>query len=147
MAKATNPGNSNDTRVIVEIRIPQLENLSSLASNGPSLRTVQPLLDSAPLEVGKKEAEISLQPSADIQLVQLDVNAVTIAANEPITGGNAFTKKGMVFPLRPISFYVDITGAAGTVISTKLVLDGKEEYKADIQIQASGRLTFLKKLP
>lgn len=92
----------------------------------------------------KKAATVTITPVNDVHLIETDVNAVALATDTDILKDQVFTRTENISPVRPLSFYINITGTANTMITVKLELGAVTEYKGDIYIPDSGRLTVQK---
>jgi len=114
-----------------------------------SLRTIPPAVKARMQQITAsetilKKATVTITPVKDIHIVETEVNAVTITTDMDVQKDQAFTASQPVLPSRPLSFFINITGLANTMVSIELVLDTASEFKGDIYIPNSGRLVVQK---
>jgi hypothetical protein len=142
MAKASKTS-STETKVVLEVKFPQLEPGLSNAVMRSFAKS-----DDGNLAAGfQKAAAVTTMPSFPIQLIDLDVNAKSLDHDIPIAAGTAHKSTGDVSAARPLSLYLDLTGTPNSSVNVVFELDGKEEFKGELFILSSGRLTILKTLP
>lgn len=126
-----------ETKIVVEVRIPQLENQGT-AAPGQTANSIQPQLNRAHL--AQANAVVKITPVKRIHIVEVDVNAKTIVKNVDVEADQQLEKSGEVSPTKPISFFLSITGEANTQIDVGLFFNGQEEFKGALFIPNSGRL-------
>jgi hypothetical protein len=137
-AKSTAPAPA-ETKIVVEVRIPQLENQGAVfTSNQKAADSSRLQLDRTHL--AQANAVVKITPVKRIHVVEVDVNAKTILKDLDIEADQPFEKSGEVSPTKPISFFISITGEANTKIDVELHFNGHEEFNGSLFIPKSGRL-------
>ena len=141
-AKKLLPNSPQEVKVVVELHIPQLNTpraLSSLSNSPISL-----FATSAERE---KEGTLTIKPVQDIHIVEIEINTISFAKDENVQKDQNFTATQNIFPTRPLSLFLHITGIPNTMISINFDLDSKNEFKGDLFIPNSGRLVIQKIIP
>jgi hypothetical protein len=130
----TDSSNSKEVKVVVEIRIPQLEaQATTLSENRFSSLTRA----SAAL----LPAVVKITPVRDIHVVEIDVNAKNIVKDLDVGADQTHIANGQVSPDKPVFLFIHVTGIPNTQIVVVLEFDGKEIFNSPIHIDPnSGRI-------
>ena len=97
--------------------------------------------------LGDKAAKLTITPVQDIHIVEIDVNAIEIVKDTDVQKDEAFESTKNIFPTRPLSLFINITGIPNTMIAINFDLDTVNEFKGNLFIPNSGRLIIQKIIP
>lgn len=140
--KKNNPKNVQEVKLILELNIPQLG--SSQIASDKSMSAVALFAASG---LGDKAAKLTITPVQDIHIVEIDVNAIEIVKDTDVQKDEAFESTKNIFPTRPLSLFINITGIPNTMIAINFDLDTVNEFKGNLFIPNSGRLIIQKIIP
>lgn len=142
VVRKNSPKNIQEIKLILELNIPQLG--SSQIVSDKSMSAIDRFVAG---ELGDKAAKLTITPVQDIHIVEIEVNAIEIVTDTDVNKDVAFEVSKNIFPTRPLSLFINITGIPNSMISVNLDLDTLNEFKGNLFIPNSGRLIIQKIIP
>ena len=134
--------NVQEVKLIFELNIPQLGSSQTLSDK--SMSAIERFAVSG---LGDKPAKLSITPVQEIHIVEIEVNAVELVRDTDVQKDEVFVATKDIFPTRPLSLFINITGIPNTMVEVILELDSTNEFKGNLFIPNSGRLIIQKIIP
>lgn len=141
-SKKNIPKNIQEVKLTLELNIPQLNSARISAENSGAA-----IARFAASGLGDKPAKLTITPVQDVHIVEIEVNAIEIVLDTDVQKDQAFEVTKDIFPTRPLSLFINITGIPNTMVAINFDLDSTNEFRGNLFIPNSGRLIIQKIIP